>query len=326
MRYHLLSLEDREDLGESSRPRRKKHDYRIALFGGSQPQSCRYFNPKVPDITNKQILGVKTVSSLNVVLTLVQYPSVELSLALHHFQPNCSCLVEQWGEVRTIEIIFVWSDSLVFCAGLQLDRYTLPLWEATGCHSCLLGQCGLHPGGLTALPHQAHGLLQRLEGQLVLKAGSAHTSGQPGGLRLPGQDLHIRRVRSWWAQGGGRVNVWIGILPLWVRYDWPDDPWMEERPPTSESYLCMCSCRQLCPRPLRMLWHENRVMADENQYADGPLQPRLSGGQWAHLCLWRNGGQQRVGQNPQQLRGLRPQHTTVRDTNIQLRTSQRMMY
>lgn len=47
MRYHLLSLEDREDLGESSRPRRKKHDYRVALFGGSQPQSCRYFNPKV---------------------------------------------------------------------------------------------------------------------------------------------------------------------------------------------------------------------------------------------------------------------------------------
>ncbi|XP_062265323.1 kelch-like protein 7 isoform X2 [Platichthys flesus] len=46
MRYHLLSLEDREDLGESSRLRRKKHDYRIALFGGSQPQSCRYFNPK----------------------------------------------------------------------------------------------------------------------------------------------------------------------------------------------------------------------------------------------------------------------------------------
>lgn len=47
MRYHLLSLEDREDLGERSRPRRKKHDYRVALFGGSQPQSCRYFNPKV---------------------------------------------------------------------------------------------------------------------------------------------------------------------------------------------------------------------------------------------------------------------------------------
>uniref|UniRef100_A0A8C4SIK2 Kelch-like family member 7 n=1 Tax=Erpetoichthys calabaricus TaxID=27687 RepID=A0A8C4SIK2_ERPCA len=46
MRYHLLSPEDREELGESSRPRRKKHDYRIALFGGSQPQSCRYFNPK----------------------------------------------------------------------------------------------------------------------------------------------------------------------------------------------------------------------------------------------------------------------------------------
>ncbi|KAJ8397297.1 hypothetical protein AAFF_G00441310 [Aldrovandia affinis] len=46
MRYHLLSPEDREELGESSRPRRRKHDYRIALFGGSQPQSCRYFNPK----------------------------------------------------------------------------------------------------------------------------------------------------------------------------------------------------------------------------------------------------------------------------------------
>ncbi|XP_069769977.1 kelch-like protein 7 [Narcine bancroftii] len=46
MRYHLLSPEDREELGESTRPRQKKHDYRIALFGGSQPQSCRYFNPK----------------------------------------------------------------------------------------------------------------------------------------------------------------------------------------------------------------------------------------------------------------------------------------
>ena len=47
MRYHLLSPEDREELVEGTRPRRKKHDYRIALFGGSQPQSCRYFNPKV---------------------------------------------------------------------------------------------------------------------------------------------------------------------------------------------------------------------------------------------------------------------------------------
>uniref|UniRef100_A0A8C9EPI4 BACK domain-containing protein n=1 Tax=Pavo cristatus TaxID=9049 RepID=A0A8C9EPI4_PAVCR len=46
MRYHLLSPEDREELVEGTRPRRKKHDYRIALFGGSQPQSCRYFNPK----------------------------------------------------------------------------------------------------------------------------------------------------------------------------------------------------------------------------------------------------------------------------------------
>ncbi|KAM4794108.1 kelch-like protein 7 isoform 3-T3 [Cyanocitta cristata] len=47
MRYHLLSPEDREELVEGTRPRRKKHDYRIALFGGSQPQSCRYFNPKI---------------------------------------------------------------------------------------------------------------------------------------------------------------------------------------------------------------------------------------------------------------------------------------
>nr|XP_054489226.1 kelch-like protein 7 isoform X7 [Agelaius phoeniceus] len=47
MRYHLLSPEDREELVEGTRPRRKKHDYRIALFGGSQPQSCRYFNPKL---------------------------------------------------------------------------------------------------------------------------------------------------------------------------------------------------------------------------------------------------------------------------------------
>ncbi|ROI69401.1 Kelch-like protein 7 [Anabarilius grahami] len=49
VRFPLVSknfLKDREELGESSRPRRKKHDYRIALFGGSQPQSCRYFNPK----------------------------------------------------------------------------------------------------------------------------------------------------------------------------------------------------------------------------------------------------------------------------------------
>ena len=47
MRYHPLSPEDREELVDGTRPRRKKHDYRIALFGGSQPQSCRYFNPKL---------------------------------------------------------------------------------------------------------------------------------------------------------------------------------------------------------------------------------------------------------------------------------------
>ena len=43
MKYHFLSLENWEELAEGKRPRRRKHDYWIALFGGSQPQSCRYF-------------------------------------------------------------------------------------------------------------------------------------------------------------------------------------------------------------------------------------------------------------------------------------------
>jgi hypothetical protein len=69
MRYHLLSLEDREDLGESSRSRRKKHDYRIALFGGSQPQSCRYFNPKVAahTVLTHSLWILKPVSSYCIV-------------------------------------------------------------------------------------------------------------------------------------------------------------------------------------------------------------------------------------------------------------------
>lgn len=61
MRYHLLSPEDREELAGGTRPRRKKHDYRIALFGGSQPQSCRYFNPKVSKLVPVFILkGLST--------------------------------------------------------------------------------------------------------------------------------------------------------------------------------------------------------------------------------------------------------------------------
>ena len=48
VKYHFLSQENWEELAEGKRPRRKKHDYWIAPFGGSQPQSCRYFfNPKL---------------------------------------------------------------------------------------------------------------------------------------------------------------------------------------------------------------------------------------------------------------------------------------
>ena len=75
MRYHLLSLEDREDLGESSRPRRKKHDYRIALFGGSQPQSCRYFNPNVDTHARTHAHSVKVCIN-NFVNTTVLYCTV----------------------------------------------------------------------------------------------------------------------------------------------------------------------------------------------------------------------------------------------------------
>lgn len=152
MRYHLLSLEDREDLGERSRPRRKKHDYRIALFGGSQPQSCRYFNPKV---------FLWSLLLLSVVMLLLL---LRTFISAHK--------------------------------GLQLDRHSLPIREAPRCHSCLLGQCRLHPRWLTALPHQAHGLLQRLKGQLVLQTGSTHASRQLSSLRCSGKDLHIWGLRS----------------------------------------------------------------------------------------------------------------------------------
>lgn len=79
MRYHLLSPEDREDLGESSRPRRKKHDYRIALFGGSQPQSCRYFNPKVLGRTERlqvlfqQLMQLEPYIAINYSVDCVNY-------------------------------------------------------------------------------------------------------------------------------------------------------------------------------------------------------------------------------------------------------------
>lgn len=80
--------------------------------------------------------------------------------------------------------------------GLQLDRHSLPVREAPRCHSCLLGQCRLHPRWLAALPHQAHGLLQRLKGQLVLQIGPTHSSRQLSSLRCSGKDLHIWGVRS----------------------------------------------------------------------------------------------------------------------------------
>ncbi|XP_061839235.1 kelch-like protein 7 isoform X2 [Nerophis lumbriciformis] len=45
--YYLQSSEKLKCLGESSRrPRRKKFEYIIALFGGSRPHSCYYYHPK----------------------------------------------------------------------------------------------------------------------------------------------------------------------------------------------------------------------------------------------------------------------------------------
>lgn len=189
---------------------------------------------------------------------------------------------------------------LVIPEGIQLDRYSLPVWEAPRCHSRLLGQCRLHPRGLTALPYQAHGLLQCLKGQLVLQTGSTHTSWQLSSLRCPGQDLHIWGVRSRWVHESRRWNFshcsWLWDWILKSIWSW---------------CFFMCSCRQLCSGPFRVLWYKNRVLAGQTQHADGSLQPRLSGGQRAHLCLWRNSGQQRVRQSSQQLWSLRPQHTAV---------------
>lgn len=61
-------------------------------------------------------------------------------------------------------------------------------------------------------------------------------------------------------------------------------------------------------------------MGGRAQHADATLLPQLSGGQWAHLCLWRN----RVRQGlPQQLRGVRPHHPGVscRHTTLPISTS-----
>ncbi len=50
MQYHLLTKDSKTDQVESSsisiRPRVQKHDYQIAMFGGSEPQTCQHFNPK----------------------------------------------------------------------------------------------------------------------------------------------------------------------------------------------------------------------------------------------------------------------------------------
>jgi len=81
-------------------------------------------------------------------------------------------------------------------AGLQLDGHPVPVREAAGRHGGVLGQRGVHPGRLAALPHQADGLLQRAEGQLVLQAGAPHLPGQPVRVRLAGQDLHLGGLRS----------------------------------------------------------------------------------------------------------------------------------
>lgn len=98
--------------------------------------------------------------------------------------------------VAAVMLLLLLISFILFHEGLQLDRHSLPIREAPRCHSCLLGQCRLHPRWLTALPHQAHGLLQRLKGQLVLQTGSTHASRQLSSLRCSGKDLHIRGVRS----------------------------------------------------------------------------------------------------------------------------------
>ena len=47
MNHHLLANEEKEELQLATvKPRVKKYEYQIALFGGSEPATCQYFDPK----------------------------------------------------------------------------------------------------------------------------------------------------------------------------------------------------------------------------------------------------------------------------------------
>ena len=47
MQYHLMGKEKTDHTyTDRIRPRVQKHDYQIAMFGGSEAQTCQLFNPK----------------------------------------------------------------------------------------------------------------------------------------------------------------------------------------------------------------------------------------------------------------------------------------
>ena len=47
MQYHLVGKERTDHTyTDRIRPRVQKHDYQIAMFGGSEAQTCQLFNPK----------------------------------------------------------------------------------------------------------------------------------------------------------------------------------------------------------------------------------------------------------------------------------------
>ena len=50
MQYHLIGKEKTDHTyADRIRPRVQKHDYQVAMFGGSEPQTCQLFNPKGAD-------------------------------------------------------------------------------------------------------------------------------------------------------------------------------------------------------------------------------------------------------------------------------------
>ena len=56
MQYHLMGKgKSDHTYTDRIRPRVQKHDYQIAMFGGSEAQTCQLFNPKGK---KKQVVGV----------------------------------------------------------------------------------------------------------------------------------------------------------------------------------------------------------------------------------------------------------------------------